>query len=218
MSGRRRMMRLNKKEFDVLEWIETDKNCFIPTDIYINNLDYFEYKFLKNDTLKTFNAGLYSIREGSAYNTGAFYSFTYGNIGSTYTFHVYNTDKAYTDAYNYAYSFGYIDDKKIHTVKYNEYVLYFDGQVISTRGNVKITTGYTYKVPFVLFGGIRLNNEIIIANSSFRLYYANFGEHRFVCVRKKSNGAVGVYDTAFKKFYENKGTGTFLTGDIIGEI
>ena len=104
-------------------------------------------------------------------------------------------------------------DENIHTVKMGIDGVYFDGTFVEKP----------VQDPFTCMGSLYLfalnnNGSPSCGNSkiySFKMYNDGILIRNFVPCYRKSDGVIGMFDTVNNYFYENVGTGEFVTG---GEV
>lgn len=197
-------------EYQRVEYLETDGNQYIDTDVLLNNTDEFEITFQSSKGALT-TPVMGAISGGASYTSTDNISITY-NVGSNVNaYSIYNNGGAGNP--NYAWNGGDYTDKLKHTIKYTglNTAPTIDGEAMTqitshtiSASNASVTTW--------LFG--RNNTGAgTKAQDGLRIYDANFySKGHFITCRRKSDSVLGVYNLITGAFKTNAGTGDFTAG------
>lgn len=186
--------------YQQVEYVEATGSQYTEIDYYANSNSSSKGKFQITNT--SVASMLFGARTNSAQN---FYGFNWGG-GTPY--------KYYNSYYTGAVTTTLIDDE-VHTFEKKLKQLYIDDVLLSTH---TYNSAWKCSLKTIVFGCN--TNGTIALFSHARIFELQFfeGEELVIdlipCYRK-SDGEIGFYDTVNKKFYTNKGSGTFLKGNNI---
>lgn len=196
--------------YSLLEYIETDGQCYIDTSILINNTDRFEITFqCANGSLNTPVMG--AISGGASYESVNNISLTYVQVSSKTYYAIYCNGRPGNA--NHAWVGGNADDAKKHTIKYTALNVAptIDDEPMSQAYPVILTVS-SASISTWLFGR---NNTASgsLSQAGIRIYEANFdSKGHFVPCRRNSDNEVGMFDLVSWRFFQNSGYSSFIPG------
>lgn len=194
--------------YSLLEYIETDGQCYIDTGILINNTDRFELTFqCANDRLNTPVMG--AISGGASYESVNNISLTYIQVSGIVRYAIYCNGGP--GAPNQAWVGGNAADAKKHTIKYTALNVAptIDDEPMS-QAVPAILTVSSASISTWLFGR---NNTAsgTLSQAGIRIYDANFeSKGHFVPCRRNSDNEVGMFDLISRRFFQNSGSSSFI--------
>lgn len=192
-------------EYQQVEYIESTGSQYIEIDYVASNITNSKgiYQLMDIETGSMLFGSRTNVTENS-------YTFNWG--GSSKPFKYYNAFYA-GKADSNAMTTKEIDLNK-HTFEKNGADLYIDNELISSREDM---ASKVFQTPhkMIVFGcntngTIGLHSKSKIFNLQF--YDEDVLKIDLIPCYRKSDNAIGMYDTVNGKFYTNLGTGTFLKG------
>ena len=183
------------------EYLQGDENSYIDTGIKPNQNTKFEIKVSKTDAgsgrpafLEAWGGSEYFGINANASQLYWCWNNSYPVINNGYATvgeHIFTNDKG---------------------------TLYDNGVGINTIDYAEFSMEYS----LFMFANNSSGNATNIANGSNRIYYCKIWDGNtlvrdFVPAKRDTDNAIGMYDKVTNTFFENKGTGTFGTGEVVTE-
>lgn len=200
--------------YTLLDYVETDGNSYIDTNLLLSNTSEFEITFQSADaTLNTPVMG--AISGGTSFTSTDNLCVTYTVASGLNAYSVYCNGAA-GDA-NESWNAGDARDKLKHTVKYNGLNIAptLDGvdmeQLVPTTLIANTPTVTTW-----LFGRNNTGSGTK-TQTGVRIYDFKVGGVAHFVPCKNASNVIGMYDTVNGVFYQNTGTGTFVAGPAVSD-
>lgn len=186
-------------EYDVLEYIESHGTQYIDTGFKANNNTSIEYTFESTDFTRTSN--LFCCR-GADTETNTLTSFV---INKIIRFDYGQGTSAVTTSQ--------ISQGTKYVVKTEKNKFYLNNSLIGTAS----ATTFNPNISMYFMASFTGNHESISNYAYIKFYGAKIYDNEtlarnFIPIKRKSDGAIGLYDLVEGKFYGNNGTGTFGAG------
>ena len=190
-------------EYQEVEYIETDGNCYIDTNVTCNNNSKIKAGFRTAATLPTDKSTCVFFAGSSSNSMG--FAITSSMINGKYRVIRQGT-------YD---SSGKLSTQTNYVVYFDKEKIYLDNNLIYTSTNTSFTLPYTMPLLAQYYG----NNTTAVsyASNGTRLYFAQIWNNDtlirdFIPCYRKSDEVIGLYDLIGNTFYTNSGSGTFNKG------
>lgn len=200
--------------YTALEYIETDGNSYIDTNLLLSNTSEFEITFQSADAILN-TPVMGAISGGTSFTSTDNLCVTYTVASGLNAYSVYCNGAA-GDA-NESWNAGDAKDRLKHTVKYNGLNIAptLDGVDMEQLVPATLTTN-TPTVTTWLFGRNNTGSGTK-TQTGVRIYdFKVDGVAHFVPCKNASN-VIGMYDTVSETFFTNAGTGDFTAGDPVSD-
>lgn len=198
-----------------------------------NNFDYenyYELDYIQGDGSSYINSGLKTNRDtliegkfqngtggyffGLAQDATRFFDFLAGNNGTVYRFRLVSST-----AYELSPVFSNPFTAHICARGGSGAISLTDGVTTLSQSMSQSSTATTTRNLYIM---ARNNEGSVSTYGDHKIFYLNIGTygsddyvHKFIPAMRKSDNAVGLYDTVTESFYGNAGNGTFSYGKIV---
>ena len=187
-----------------LSYIESSGTQYINTGIAPNSLTRVDYKVRPLEGSSDWTM-IIAARMTSS-NTGRFFPIAYASPANTLVRTTYGDAQETIQFSANQDLVGSFDAKNsVSTINNVSYSL------ANNNFNVQYYSNHIY-----LFGGSGYGDNLWLSKA--RIYYVKIWDNTtlvrsLIPCKRNSDGVIGMYDSAFKSFYTNQGTGTFIAGE-----